>query len=636
MVSKAWSKLTLTWKLGFGLGGFYVVATLCFLITYGYFQSHLLTTVYLKNGMTLAAGIADATIDAMVDHDATLVQSIIDQYLLAEDVDYIVVVAQSGAIIAHSFSPSIPVRYEQSGVSATVETKVVNETVFFEIYAPILFGEIGGIYLGLAKTEITRQTARTLVAMGGVFFGLFVVFAGSLVMFLKTVTEPLRDLAGLLSAWAAHRFDIERFPKQQVAKLGSTTKEVAEFADVLANLNTQLLDYLDVLRDTTAAKERIDSELKIARQIQDAMVPSTFPPFPHRPELDIYAHLRPAREVGGDFYDFFFIDDRSIVVTIGDVAGKGVPAALFAAITISLIRSVSRTCSDPAALMQQVNRQLCANNESMMFVTVFYAVISLPSLTATLVNAGHLPGMVRRNQEVIELPNPTGMALGVDPDAIFESAVFRFQQDDGLLLVTDGVSEMVHDQQGCVEMLRLDAWLAPLQSRQPRRVVETLLDTYDVHVTIPHDDLTLVFVQLMPMQSPHAHDCIELPAHLTCLDLLRAFLERVVPKRARWSEWVKALFLVSEEWVMNCIHHGSDEPIVCEVGVFHDMARLTFRQTGPCYNPFNQPPPDVRSSLTDRPVGGLGMYLITSMCQHHAHAYEDGQNCVTLIHYSPC
>ena len=155
--------------------------------------------------------------------------------------------------------------------------------------------------------------------------------------------------------------------------------------------NIELKDSLENLRRTRSAKERMESELNIGRDIQMSMVPVNFPPFPDRTEFTIYATLQPAREVGGDFYDFFLIDDDLLCVCVGDVSGKGVPSALFMAVTKTLIKSMAKNDSSPASILTHVNDELSHNNESSMFVTIFLAIMNVSNGQLTYCNAGHNP-----------------------------------------------------------------------------------------------------------------------------------------------------------------------------------------------------------------------------------------------------
>jgi sigma-B regulation protein RsbU (phosphoserine phosphatase) len=195
-------------------------------------------------------------------------------------------------------------------------------------------------------------------------------------------------------------------------------------------------------RETAAQKERMEGELTVAREIQRSIVPTIFPPFPEREEFDLHAVLQPAREVGGDLYDFFLIDDDHLGVAVGDVSGKGVPASLFMAVTITLLRAAGQGRRDPAEVLRRVNEPLCRGNEAAMFVTLFYGVYRISTGELTYSTGGHpSPYLVREDGRPEALARTQGAGLGVTTSAGFDAAAVRLQPGQGLLCYTDGVTE---------------------------------------------------------------------------------------------------------------------------------------------------------------------------------------------------
>ena len=222
-------------------------------------------------------------------------------------------------------------------------------------------------------------------------------------------------------------------------------------------------------RLTAAQKERMEGELTVARDIQRSIVPMIFPPFPEREEFDLHASLEPAREVGGDLYDFFLLDDDHLCIAIGDVAGKGVPASLFMAVTITLLRAAGARSSDPAEVLARVNEPLCRGNDAAMFVTLFYGVYRVSTGELTYSTGGHLPPYVLRAGGGVEVAARTvGPGLGISPAATFGTAVLRLEPGDGLLLYTDGVSEAMDAHQRMFGTERIETVLRGA-SRRGRR-----------------------------------------------------------------------------------------------------------------------------------------------------------------------
>lgn len=192
-------------------------------------------------------------------------------------------------------------------------------------------------------------------------------------------------------------------------------------------------------RDQLVALQR---ELDVARRIQQAIVPRKFPPFPERKEFEIHAEMIPAREVGGDFYDFFLIDDERLGFVIGDVSDKGVPAALFMAVSKTLLKATALTGVAPGVCLHQVNNMLCRDNASAMFVTVFYGILHLRSGEVIYSNGGHNPPLIWRADGRVEATEGTGgLVLGAQANSGYQAKKITLQPQEGIFLYTDGITE---------------------------------------------------------------------------------------------------------------------------------------------------------------------------------------------------
>ena len=218
--------------------------------------------------------------------------------------------------------------------------------------------------------------------------------------------------------------------------------EMKELHDSFRFMQEELTKYIADLKETTSAKEKIESELRIARGIQTDMIPHIFPPFPNLPEIGLYASLESAMEVGGDLYDFFPIDDDHFCFAIGDVSGKGVPASLFMAVTITLIRSMSEKNRSAAQIVQSVNKTLTINNESNMFVTLFVGILNLRTGELQYCNAGHNPPvLLREGQEPLMFSNTKAIPVGVFDVFDYRDETVMLEKSDQIFLYTDGVTE---------------------------------------------------------------------------------------------------------------------------------------------------------------------------------------------------
>ena len=274
-----------------------------------------------------------------------------------------------------------------------------------------------------------------------------------------------------------------------------TNDEIEELAGTFKKTNADLRKYIKELSAVTAEKERIGAELNVATRIQADMLPSIFPAFPRRDEFDLFASMSPAKEVGGDFYDFYLIDDDHIALVVADVSGKGVPAALFMVIAKTLIKSRAMLGESPSQILYNVNNQLSEGNESSMFVTVWLAVIQLSTGKGLAANAGHEHPAIRRAGGKYELSvYRHSPAVAMMEGMKFPEHEFELHPGDSLFMYTDGVAEAVdpaYEQFGTDRML--DA-LNKNPDASPEKQSKTVRDAIDKFVgeAEQFDDITML------------------------------------------------------------------------------------------------------------------------------------------------
>jgi sigma-B regulation protein RsbU (phosphoserine phosphatase) len=239
---------------------------------------------------------------------------------------------------------------------------------------------------------------------------------------------------------------------------------------VLARVKTQL-QIKKAYEIIESQKKRMEKELDSGRNIQMSMVPQTFPPFPDRHEVSIHAKLKPAREVGGDFYDFFFIDENHLCVCMGDVSGKGVPAALFMAVARTLIRAHAYDSLSTASVITRVNDELNIENRQAMFVTLFIGILDLEKGEFTFTNAGHNPSLLVKTRQAPErLKTVHGIPLGIFPEIAYDQETINLDQGDLIFMYTDGVTDTHNEKKEFFGDLRLDESLS-LSKKEPVEVI---------------------------------------------------------------------------------------------------------------------------------------------------------------------
>ncbi len=316
------------------------------------------------------------------------------------------------------------------------------------------------------------------------------VLASATIRIINLQIRPLTKFAKSARAIAAGNFNTE-LPAIEA------NDEMKELHNSFEFMQKELSNYVINLKETTTAKEKIESELRIAREIQMGMIPHIFPPFPNLPEIDLYASLESAREVGGDLYDFFLTDDYHLCFTIGDVSGKGVPASLFMAVTRTLLRSVAEKNSSTDQIVRSMNKTLSQNNESNMFVTLFVGILNIRSGELRYCNAGHNPpAMIKENKEVILLPVTKAIPVGLFETFDYNEESIRMAPTDQLFLYTDGVTEAEDAHENLFGENRLINALLEHAQQKPQSLIRSVKEEIMHHVNghIQSDDLTMMSI----------------------------------------------------------------------------------------------------------------------------------------------
>ena len=275
-----------------------------------------------------------------------------------------------------------------------------------------------------------------------------------------------------------------------------TGYEIEALAVAFNLMTTDLKQYIQNLQETTAAKEKIESELQVANKIQASMLPRIFPPFPQRKEFEIWAGMDPAREVGGDLFDFFFINENRFCFLIGDVSGKGVPASLFMVIAKTLLKNEALRNASPEQILHNVNNALCEDNDECMFVTGFICLIDLETGLAEFANAGHNPPLLSRARGggFNYLDTGSGFILGGMEGFEFTRETLQMQPGDILFLYTDGVTEAMDMENNLYSATRLQDVLSALSTQDVQEVVQAVHQDIKGYVRAAEqsDDITML------------------------------------------------------------------------------------------------------------------------------------------------
>ena len=315
------------------------------------------------------------------------------------------------------------------------------------------------------------------------------LLAGFCFFTVRKLTNPLVRFAGSANEIAKGNFNAD-------LPVITSKDEMRTLHSSFETMQKSLVDYIDELQKTTANKERIESELRIARSIQMGMVPKIFPPFPERNDVDLYAKLIPAKEVGGDLYDFF-IEGNKLYFIVGDVSGKGVPASLVMAVTCRLFRTVAAHFQTPAEIVTALNDALAESNESNMFCTFFIGILDLCDGHLQYCNAGHnAPVIISPSCEVKFMEVVPNLPLGLFGGFPYEGQECDIVKGTSIFLYTDGVTEAENNAKALYSDERLLNLLDKQRNSMPQTIVDILLADIDKHVNGAEqsDDITIMCV----------------------------------------------------------------------------------------------------------------------------------------------
>jgi phosphoserine phosphatase RsbU/P len=317
------------------------------------------------------------------------------------------------------------------------------------------------------------------------------LLAIAIIYIARSITRPLRAMAHATEGIGSGNLDIDLPPV-------TSGDEVGKLTEAFGYMKTSLKAYIEELTKTTALKERMEGELKIAHDIQMSILPKMFPPFPDRTEFDIYAMIQPAKEVGGDFYDFFQIDDEHLCFVIADVSGKGIPASLFMAVTKTLIKAKAAVGLTADRIVSRVNEELCVGNDTNMFVTIFCAILDVHTGEIEYTNGGHNPPLViRKTGEVSVLKSTGGIVVGVIDDAVYTADRLTLYPGDILYLYTDGVNEAMNKNGELFSDKRLEQEIIKLKEKSIKEIIDGIMGEIELFAqdTPQSDDITMMVIQ---------------------------------------------------------------------------------------------------------------------------------------------
>ncbi|MEG2790422.1 MAG: SpoIIE family protein phosphatase [Odoribacter sp.] len=367
-----------------------------------------------------------------------------------------------------------------------------DDTLSYVFYAPVKStGWSLAIVCPHANVFSGSDRLERVVAIVGII-GLLLLLLFS-IQIIKHLTKPLTSFSRSAESIAGGNFNTE-------LPYIKTRDEMWKLYESFDFMQHSLVRYMDELKSTISNKERIESELRIASKIQMGMIPKIFPPFPEREDIDLYAILKPAKEVGGDLYDFF-IDSEKLYFTIGDVSGKGIPASLFMAVTRSLFRSIAVHRQNPMQIVESMNNSVAENNESNMFVTLLVGVLDLKTGVLEYCNAGHNPPiLITQTGEVNYMNVKPNIPVGIFNSFSYCGEQIVLEPNSKLFMYTDGLTEAENPAAELFSEQRLLECAVKYKDKKTMEMTTSIVEQVLSHAdTAPQsDDLTILIIEYKP------------------------------------------------------------------------------------------------------------------------------------------
>ena len=470
------------------------------------------------------------------------------------------------------------------------------------------------------------------IMIGIVIVGLMLmlmVFSG----IISKQMEPLEELVYQAEAISSGRFD------ESLTEL-HRNDEIGQLSNSFRDMQQSLVRQMEELKQVNEQKGRIEGELKIARDIQMAMLPKIFPPYPDRKDIDLFGQLTPAKEVGGDLFDFF-IRDEKLFFCIGDVSGKGIPASLYMVVTKSLFRTVASHEASPDRIVYALNETMSHDNDSNMFVTFFVGVLDLPTGRMYYCNAGHDAPLLIGHTGAGMLPVDSNLPIGVMDGWKFTKQETLVDPDTTIFLYTDGLNEAENIKHEQFEMTRVIEVAQTLQKKNefnPTTIVSQMTDAVRKFVgeADQSDDLTMLALQYTKHQEDITYQrSLTLTNDLKRVPRLNTFIDEVCEANGFDMATTMQINLAIEEAVVNVMNYaypeGTKGDITIETKANNNEVFFIISDTGKPFDPTAKAEVDITLSAEDRAIGGLGIHLIRQIMDNINYERVDGHNILTLM-----
>ncbi|MBR0153097.1 MAG: SpoIIE family protein phosphatase [Lachnospiraceae bacterium] len=516
-------------------------------------------------------------------------------------------------------------------------------------YGPLV---TSGVYL---RSKMTTYGAFVLadVTMQDVMKGMegfAMIFSGTLLLMTlllafftsrnmsKTLVAPINRITNAAQAYVQDRKAGIRETDHFGALNIRTGDEVENLSLVMADMEQDLAEYEEHLTAVTSEKERIDAELSLATRIQTDMLPNIYPPFPERKEFDIFAAMRPAKEVGGDFYDYYLVDDDHLALLIADVSGKGVPAALFMMVSKIVLQNYTMMGLSPGRVLEEVNQQICQNNREEMFVTVWLGVLELSTGRLVAANAGHeYPALCRPGGKFELFRDRHGFVVGGMEQMKYKDYEILLEPGSWLFVYTDGVAEAENEGHQLFGTQRMLETLGSGDAQDAKRLVEKVGRTIEIYSgdAPQFDDITMLALHFFGKGAQKEKQTMTVDAVPEQIEPITDFINDKLMEAGCPMKTQMQIDVAVDEILANIVSyayapHVGPVTVTVEIPEEGREVILTFSDHGMPYDPTKNEDPDVTLSAEDREIGGLGIYLVKKTMDDVKYEYRVGSNVLTI------
>lgn len=510
-------------------------------------------------------------------------------------------------------------------IGVSIDTDITPENTVFEaeIYGKpyfLAYTFAEGYYIIGAIPKSEAMFMRNVSIYVSIFMEIL-IFAAlfTLIYFLikKVIIDNLRKINGTLAEITDGNLNVTVDVR--------TNEEFASLSDDINQTVSTLKRYI------AEAAARIDKELEFAKEIQYSALPSVFPPYPNRKDFEIYAHMITAKEVGGDFYDFYMLGDSTLAFMIADVSGKGIPAAMFMMQAKTIIKDLAESGLELPEVFATANKKLCENNDAGMFVTAWMGILDLKTGLLKFVNAGHNPPLVRQaDGEFVYLKARSGMVLAGMDGIKYRQNELQLTPGDQIFLYTDGVTEATDKNNQFYGEERLLETVNRNIVMDTRKLCEAVKSDVDQFVgeAPQFDDITMLSVEIQYIRGENS---ITVIADDKSMIPVSEFAKSLTEKLAVVPKVANKVSIAVDEIYSNIINYSGAELTTISYEIKDGRLYITFTDDGIPYNPLEAEEPDITLSAEERKIGGLGIFMVKKMTESMEYTYEDEKNILKLI-----